>query len=499
MSVSGPRPVLVGVAQFARHPDAGTDLTRLPEPVQMMTEVARGALADSGRSQRLIGKVSSVRVVAPLSWSYVNPAAIVADELRLGECEKVLSTTGGNSPQMLVNDACRAVARGEHDVVIVVGAEANYTRRLARLNGTWLAWIPRDTPAPAPLSMGSDKPGVHPSEAARSLVLPVNIYPLFENALRFEAGEGIEEHQVRISELWSEMSAVASRNPHAWSRRKLTPEEIRTPSESNRMVSFPYPVLMTANIQTDQAAALVIASEEAARSAGVPRDRWVFPLCGSVASDHWYVSERYDLHSSPAIRLAGRTALGLAGRGIDDIAHVDLYSCFPSAVQIGAAELGLDPLERPLTVTGGLSFAGGPGNNYVTHSIASMVEVLRQHPGSLGMVTALGWYLTKHAVGLYSTDPPGGGYRWESPQAEVDALPSRQVVEDHDGDVTVESYTVSYERDGTAAVGWFACMLPDGRRAWGRAADPVSLAEVTSREACGMRGRLRLDGDLELL
>ena len=148
------------------------------------------------------------------------------------------------------------------------------------------------------------------------------------------------------------------------------------------MVSFPYPKLMNANDRVDQGAAFILCSLSAARHAGVPEDRWVFPVAGTDAHDHWFLSNRQDLRSSPAISIAGARALTLAGAGIDDVAHVDLYSCFPCAVQIAAGELGL-PLDDPgrsLTVTGGLGFAGGPGNNYVTHSIASMARAPARRP-----------------------------------------------------------------------------------------------------------------------
>ena len=184
------------------------------------------------------------------------------------------------------------------------------------------------------------------------------------------------------------------------------------------MVSFPYPKLMNANDRVDQGAALILCSLGAARDAGVPSDRLVFPVSGTDAHDHWFLSDRENLRSSPAIGIAGRRALSLAGLGVDDVAHVDLYSCFPCAVQIAAHELGLalDDPGRSLTVTGGLGFAGGPGNNYVSHSIASMAERLRADPGSTGLVTGLGWYSTKHAVGVWSTTPPATGFRHESPR-----------------------------------------------------------------------------------
>ena len=213
----------------------------------------------------------------------------------------------------------------------------------------------------------------------------------------------------RIGALWSRFSEVAAGNPHAWIRTARTPEEIVTPGPGNRMVSFPYPKLCTANMQVDQGAAFIVCSVEAARAAGVPEERWVFPLAGADANDHWFISERPELHRSPAIRLAGAAALEQAGLGIDDIAFVDLYSCFPVVVQMAAHELGLavDDPDRPLTLTGGLTFGGGPGNNYTSHGIARAVGALRSAPDSAALVSGLGWYATKHSLGVYAVTPAG--------------------------------------------------------------------------------------------
>jgi acetyl-CoA C-acetyltransferase len=471
----------------------------------MMVDALRSAGDDSGAGDRLLRSADSVRVVDPLSSRYPNPAALVASAIGADPGETMRSVPGGNGPQLLVNDAAEAIARGRIDIAVVAGAEAIQTRLLARQAGPEgsrlrLSWTQESPEVAAPRVLGHDRPGVSEAEAARSLFLPIQVYPVFENALRAAAGEGLDEHQARVSQLWSRFSAVAAHNRFAWSPIERSAEEIRTPTPHNRMVGFPYPKLMNANIQTDQAAALVLCSVEAARAAGVPPERWVFVWSGSEAEDHWLVSERADLHSSPAIRLAGRTALELAGIAIDDVGHVDLYSCFPSAVQIAAAELGLglDEADRPLTVTGGLTFAGGPGNNYATHAIATMVERLRATPGSHGLVTALGWFATKHALGVYSTEPPPAGYRRGSPQAEVDALPARSPVADHEGPVTVESYTVMHERDGTPSLGIVACLLPDGRRAWGNVTDQAALKAMTLEEQCGRPAQLRSGGAVEL-
>ena len=263
----------------------------------------------------------------------------------------------------------------------------------------------------------------------RGVILPVHAYPLFENALRAANGWTLQEHRARIGALWSRFSEVAAGNPHAWIRTARTPDEIVTPGPGNRMVSFPYPKLCTANMQVDQGAAFIVCSVAAARAAGVPEERWVFPLAGADANDHWFISERPELHRSPAIRLAGAAALEQAGLGIDDIAFVDLYSCFPVVVQMAAGELGLalDDPDRPLTLTGGLTFGGGPGNNYTSHGIAQAVGALRRAPDSAALVSGLGWYATKHSLGVYAVAPTGprrrGPFAWENVQPAVDALP----------------------------------------------------------------------------
>jgi acetyl-CoA C-acetyltransferase len=213
------------------------------------------------------------------------------------------------------------------------------------------------------------------------------------------------------------------------------------------------------------------------------------------------VSNRPALDASPAIRAAGRTALDLAGVTVDDVAHVDLYSCFPSAVQVAAAELGLgtpDRLEhrgRPLTVTGGLSFAGGPWNNYVSHSLATMQRVLRDDAGAIGLVTANGGLLTKHAMGVYSTEPPpSGSYRWESPQAEADAAGSVELATDWTGAVAVEAATVMHDRAGEPELGILLTRTPDDRRAWGTTADPDSMRVIVTEEPVGRRGSIDAEG-----
>jgi acetyl-CoA C-acetyltransferase len=279
----------------------------------------------------------------------------------------------------------------------------------------------------------------------------------------------------------------------------LSGTEIAEPSPSNRMVSWPYTKLMNSNNMVDQGAVLVLTSVEKATYLQIPRDRWVFPYAGTDAHDTYHISDRAEFHTSPAIRIAGNRALELAGAGIDDMALIDLYSCFPSAVQVAANELGLpigDP-SRPLTVTGGLTFAGGPWNSYVTHSIATMAEQLVANPGQRGLITANGGYLTKHSFGVYGTEPPGNGFRWEDVQSDVDREPTREAVVEWSGVGTVESWTTPFDRSGAPEKAFLAVRTPEDARAL---AVIPSDVEVTVREdIAGAKVQVNLDGTATLL
>ena len=488
-------PVLVGVGQVTRHPESVADC---PEPAALMAQAARAAGDDSGTGDWLLRRADSVQVVEIMSLGYRNAPLALAGRLGIAPRETVQSAVGGNSPQQLVNGAALGILAGRSDVVLISGVETIHSRHLAHRTGEHLAWDgqPEATPPPDRI-VGLASAGTSDGEGARSLSMPVQIYPVFETALRLAAGESVDEHQRKVSELWAGFSDVATRNPDAWDQRSHTAEEIRTAGPKNRWIGWPYTKLMVAYAGVDMSAALLLTSVETARAAGVPEDRWVFPWAGADCHDHWFVTERHDLCSSPAIAANGAAAMALAGVGIDDVAHVDLYSCFPSAVQMGAAALGLG-LDRPLTVTGGLTFCGGPLNDYVTHSLATMANVLRRDPGSIGLVTALGWYCTKHSLGLYSTAPPPDGFKHAHPQVVVDASPSRQPAYDHSGPVAIEAWSVMHERDGEPSLGIVACLTPDGRRAWANTRKPDLLDALTSDEMDGRSASLLPDGELDI-
>ena len=297
-------------------------------------------------------------------------------------------------------------------------------------------------------------------------------------------------HTERITRLWSGLSEVAAENPHAWSPTAYTPEQLATVDATNRMITTPYSKLLCANLQVDLASGLILCSAAAAEAAGVPQDKWVFLHAGAAAHDEWFVSERGDLAASPAIRTLGKAVTEHAGVTIDQIEYVDLYSCFPSAVQIAAQELGLPVGEpqRRLSVTGGLTFGGGPGNNYGTHAVASLVPLLRAKPDAYGLSTSLGWYLTKHAIGIYSATPPTAPYRALAPV--VEATPTRRPLAGYTGDAVIEAYTVQFDRSGEPEAIILSAVTYDGARALRRYVGSELAAKGVNTELIGLPVRL---------
>jgi acetyl-CoA C-acetyltransferase len=491
VSIDPRTPVLVGAGQSVVRA-AGLD--DAVDASELMARAITSATADAGLTS--LDSVDTIRVVGLLSWKYGNPGKVVADRLGMTSADFAVTPMGGNSPQSLVNTTALEIQRGDVDIAILTGGEAWRTRMRARKAGVDLDWptAPSDS---IPRVLGEDLEMTHPDEAARQIYLPVQVYPMFETAIRAAAGRSIDDHLVQISELWSRFSQVAAANPNAWIREAKTPEEIRTPSASNRMVGLPYTKYMNSNNDVDMGAALIMCSAERAASLGIARDRWVFPHSGTDCHEHPFISNRWSFAQTPAVELGGRLALELAGVGIDDIGLIDLYSCFPSAVQLGAQSLGLD-LQRQLTRTGGLAFAGGPWNNYVMHAIATMMHDLREQPGELGLVWANGGFTTKHAFGVYSTEPPSTPFRHAYPQDQIDALPQRALAlpADAAGSATVEAYTVMHGRENEAEQVIASCLLADGRRAWGTSVDADTAAAVCEGEWVGRSVTLTDNGTL---
>lgn len=495
-------PVLVGVSQKTWK----VNPQDLPTATGMLEHVARAALADAGARPEDLDAVATIEftIEAPYFEPMglprpINPSRSLAKRLGRADVHTIQGLgPGGNSPQQILDEIAEKIANGERKLTVMAGAEflGSYWK-LLQMGAEMAAWK-EDNPPPDE-QIGAYKKGESEIEGANGIERPTNAYPLIENAIRHDRGASVAEHMMSMAKLMSPLTKVAAANPHAWFPVERSAEEIATPSARNRFIGHPYTKYMNAIMQVDQAAAIVLTSVENARTLGIPEDKWVYLHGCGDATDIWNMSERPELHRSPAIAGCWKRASKMAGITVDDLKYIDLYSCFPSAIEIACREIGIaedDP--RGLTVTGGLPYFGGPGNNYATHSIATMVEKLRADPGSFGLCTANGWYVTKHAAGIYSTKPFEGPWKREDPsvlQAEIDAIRRVEVAEKPEGSGTVETCTVIYGRDAPM-MGIVIGRLEDGRRFIANTAtDEATIAQLQADDAIGRRGTVTPAGD----
>ena len=462
-------PVLVGVGTATRREQ---DPLRALDPLALMTEAARSAGTDSG-APGLLSRLD--RILVPRGrWLHDNPGRAIGAAIGAPGAGSVLSTVGVLQ-QTLFGAACAAIAAGEIRSALVAGGDAGFRLLRARLAGVELPALPEAEGEPDQLLAPKEELR-HPAELRAGLRMPVGLYATMETAFRARHGWSVPEHRDRIAALYARFSAVAAANPEAWTRDALDAAAIRNPSERNAMQAFPYTKRLCSSWNVDQGAALLFCSEAEADAAGVPPDRRIYPWSSAESNHMVPVTARTELGSCPGARLAARAALEPWGIGPAAIDLVDLYSCFPVAVETYAEAVGLDP-GRDLTVTGGMSYGGGPYNNYVLQSTARMARLLRAGQGRLGLVSTVSGVLTKQGFSLWSTERPGeGGFRWaDVTAATAAAVAEKPVRSDYAGPGRIAGYTVLHE-PGRPPSAIAVVDLEDGARALASSGDPAVIA-----------------------
>jgi acetyl-CoA C-acetyltransferase len=491
--MSNERAVIVGVGQVRNRPGLDCADWNPLEPAQLMAIALERAAADAGRPE-LVREADFAGVIPPMAWAYDDLPGRLAQLCGAKPREAEELPGGGEGPILLLNQVANRIAAGEIQVALLAGAEAIYSRRRARSDGAALSgWTPGGDRMPGfALAL---KPFANALEQRHGVRSPVDMYPVYENALRARAGRSIEAHQRHLAELMARYSEVAAANPISWFPEPRTAEQIAHVDARNRWIGFPYPKLMNALIEVDQGAAAIVMSESAADRLGISAERRVHFLGGASAQDGWSAAERVDLASSPALAAAARAAAAHAALHVSDIDLFDLYSCFPCAIEFAEDALGLattDP--RSLTQTGGLAHHGGPGNNYAMHGLANTVLRLRAGAGRVGWVSGLGMSATKHAMAVLSTDPKrcaaaeGRASKLTLPK---DQFEGPSLADAPEGPAVIESYTVRFDRENRPEQSMLYLRLPDGRRSLAHGEQSAALYRLLLEvEGVGVRGRV---------
>ncbi len=489
MALDARTPVLVGAGVAHQRFDVPADGA---EAVTLMTTAVERA-GDDAHAPELLARAGAVFVPRG-SWRYRDPGRIVAE--RVGATARSVIAELGVLQLTPFTRACLAIARDELDVAIVVGGEAKYRHLRGLITGApAVDTVQDDDVEPDESIKPADEIIPAPERAAGFMSAPL-MYAALETALRVSLGESVNENARATAELWSSFSQVAAANPDAWRREPVTAEFLEHPSPKNPMLAAPYTKWHCSQWNVDQAAAFVLCSTAAADRAGVPNDRRVYPLA-AVESNHMLaVSRRAEMHRAPAVRIGAERIADRTGIDVTASDAIDLYSCFPAAVRIQARELGIpldDPVGRPLSVGGGMTFGGGPLNNATFQALARMVPMLRDAPGTTGLLTFISGLVTKHGTSVWSTAPPDAGFVFDDISEDVAAAtPALDVVGGHRGSAVVDAYTVAHE-SGEPRYATVVARTSAGVRVVARCDDPDVAAAMAREEWCGRE--VAVDGD----
>ncbi|MEO8859617.1 MAG: acetyl-CoA acetyltransferase [Burkholderiaceae bacterium] len=489
-------PVIVGVGEIVDRPTRAVDGL---EPCELMARALERA--DMDAEGGWLDAIDALDVVHSVSWPYQDPLGVLTARLGIDPRHQFYGPIGGETPIRFLHEAACRIASGQSEVAAVCGGEAEYTVRLARRESVELAWQPRASAWQKP----RDRSYLHPLARAHGLDQPVFVYPLYEVACEAAWGQTPAQGQRESAELWAGLSRIAADNPHAFLRQARSAEEIATVSPSNRPIAWPYSKLMVANPVVNQGAAVIVTSLARARAAGIPEHRLVHIGPGAAANEprDWVSRENYrESHAQDKVLSDVMAQCALTGAETD---FVELYSCFPCVPKMARRALSM-PADRPISVTGGLTFFGAPLNNYMAHALCAMVGQLRAKPVACGLVYGQGEFVTKHHALMLG----GGSRSWPDEAYSPDRAVAQQmpatapvIASDAVGSVHVETSTVLFDRQGKPTHGVVVGLTGSHARTLARvpASDPHGIDALmrTDRSPVGRMAILRKadDGLLE--
>lgn len=490
-------PVIIGASQYTQPKDSPNPL----DPIGMMAKTCQAALQEAS----LKGKkdlIDTLYVSNIYCLAYDNAPEDLAKRLEIHPIEKYYAPIGGNTPQMLVNRAAKAIELGEAQFVLITGGESCYSLSRGKKKEIVLNWEKgSSTPNNKALLEYASK--MSDSEKIYKIFRAPNAYALFETALRAKTGKSLQNHLEHMGSLFEKFSKIASKNLYAWSRRSFKKEEIISPAPNNRIINHPYLKHLIANPYVDQAAAIIMTSQKNAETLSIDLDNWIYLMGGVDLSNISDLARRPRLYDSPAIKEASKLALKQSGLSLQDIDGFDLYSCFPCMVDIARNEIGIledDP--RDLTLIGGLPFFGAPFNNYSMHAIVAAIQMIHDNPSLNLMITANGGFNEKQSIGIYGKKPPL--IPWceinvDEAQKSIFAEKLPEPIVQANGTLLIEAYTLYYNRDGEPTGGLVIGTIEGKGRALAFIEAEIQvLYEVAKKELVGREYPIKYDSQKKI-
>ena len=501
-----PIPIIVGVGEV-RDPFIGVESAE--EPLSLILQAIHAAARDTKLppydSEDLLSKVESIEVVRTWTWPYDDLAGDLAKEIRAKpNLRRTTPRHGGDQPAKMADEAARRIAVGESKIALVAGGEAlaSLSAHIAAKGSPPAHWTETRDGLESIFADERRRDKISHG-GAHKISAPIQVYPLLENALRAHRGQSIPVNHTESTQMYSEFARIASQNEYAWSYDKPRENEemIGMISRRNRMICFPYPLLMNAFNTVNLAAACILTSTEYALELGIPKSRWIYVRGGAGTRDSDEFWRRPNFYSSPSISRSLDAALLAADLPVSDVDAYDFYSCFPIVPKLACAHLGLPmipPYPKPISLLGGLTFFGGAGNNYSMHAITQMTRHLRERRGKNGLILANGGVATYQHVICLSSEPPTEVHQYPQSNPLPETLPSLDdsaFEREPNGRASVETYTVDFARGGSPKLGHVVGRLVSNKKRFlANHGDEKTLIELASktREPIGRLGSVKI-------
>lgn len=490
MTIPDNTPILVGVGAIQQKEN---DLDKTKEPIALMIDAVNAALSDTQRAE-IAADIELITVPKGM-WSYTDPAALIAEAIKAKNCTSEFADFGILQQSNLAH-ACQRISSGELEVAMVVGGEAKYRQLQGHKIGIEVSETPQTDAVPDRFL----KPQAElwsEIESNTGLGMPVGYYALIESAICNARGLSMDEHRDNIAKQYARLSEIGAANPDGWADSATDAETIRNGVGKNKMLAFPYTKLHNSQWNVDQACALLFCSVAKARALGIPESQWIFPLASTESNQIINVSQRPELGRSQAAKLAGQRALDLADLSIDDVDFIELYSCFPAAINLVCDALNI-PADRDVSVTGAMPFGGGPLNNFILQATVKLVKKLREKPGSIAFSSCVSGMFTKQGFGIWSSAPYHKAFAFDDVTEELSATEKAvELVAPTKGDIDIVAVTVLYEGENAKRL-VAVCQYPDGKRTVSYSEEAAAIDKALASNLVGARATIDDSGLIDL-
>ena len=369
----------------------------LDEALFLMEKVAMQAINDCGNSK--IKDFIDVIDIPKGFWRYRDPGKWIAEKNNFSNAKTSVNKIGVLQ-QHLINNTCNKIIKGEIRAGLILGGESRAKMIAALKEGIEYKEMELSTNPDQYVKAKDDLYGEGEAEALG--LMAVGYYAVMESAMRKSKNLNLKEHEDYLGSMYADFSEIASKNQYAASDKSISKDQIMLANSDNKPMAYPYNKYHCTSWNVSQASAILICEEGLADQLNISKQKRIYPMASSETNHMIALIQRPSLISSAGLKLASEKINEVVDKHSINLNLIDLYSCFPVAVQQFENVLNLNT-KTSRTITGAMPFAGGPLNNYMLHATVQALLKLRSESGH-SLITGVSGMMTKQSFCLWSSE-----------------------------------------------------------------------------------------------